>query len=128
MEQKINEENTEYNLVFCIDPRKEENIEIILCFVSTLEFAIQSIPRSVFRNPLHQNKIRFFFLIRLNFDFGFFINTHSNTSPGFFFNPFPNRPCFITCLQYMSFENTVGKGEIAHNERFLLFPQYFLTI
>ena len=23
-------------------------------------------------------------------------------------------------------ENTVGKGEIAHNEQFLLYPQYFL--
>ena len=27
-----------------------------------------------------------------------------------------------------SFENTVGKGEIAHNEQFLLFPQCFLPI
>ena len=27
-----------------------------------------------------------------------------------------------------SFENTVGKGEIAHNEQFLLFPQCFLSI
>ena len=26
------------------------------------------------------------------------------------------------------FENTVGKGEIAHNEQFLLFPQYFLPV
>ena len=26
------------------------------------------------------------------------------------------------------FENTVGKGEIARNEQFLLFPQCFLTI
>ena len=30
------------------------------------------------------------------------------------------------CLQYKSFENTVGKGEIAHNEQFLLFPLCFL--
>ena len=29
--------------------------------------------------------------------------------------------------QYKSFENTVGKGEIAHNEQFLLFPLCFLT-
>ena len=43
MEQKINEENIENNLVFCIDPRKA--------------FAIKSIPRSGFQNPLHQNKI-----------------------------------------------------------------------
>ena len=26
------------------------------------------------------------------------------------------------------FENTVGKGEIARNEQFLLFPQFFLPI
>ena len=26
------------------------------------------------------------------------------------------------------FENTVGKGEIAHNEQFLLFPQCFLLV
>ena len=31
-------------------------------------------------------------------------------------------------LKYKSFENTVGKGEIARNEQFLLFPQCFLTI
>ena len=28
--------------------------------------------------------------------------------------------------QQTDFENTVGKGEIACNEQFLLFPQYFL--
>ena len=31
----------------------------------------------------------------------------------------------FTSLQYKSFENTVGKGEIAHTEQFLLFPQCF---
>ena len=30
------------------------------------------------------------------------------------------------CPQYNSFEYTVGKGEIACNEQFLLFPQCFL--
>ena len=30
------------------------------------------------------------------------------------------------CLQCKSFENTVGKGEIARYEQFLLFPQCFL--
>ena len=34
----------------------------------------------------------------------------------------------VTCLQYKSFENTVGKGEIAHEEQFLLFPLCFLPI
>ena len=29
-------------------------------------------------------------------------------------------------LQYKSFENAVGKGEIAPNEQFLLFPERFL--
>ena len=46
MEQKINEENIENNLVFCVDPRKA--------------FAVKSIPRSVFRNPSHNNKISLF--------------------------------------------------------------------
>ena len=44
------------------------------------------------------------------------IKTFQKTSFGF------------TCLQYTSFENTKGKGEIAHNEQLLLFPQCFLTI
>ena len=29
------------------------------------------------------------------------------------------------CLQFEAFENTVGKGEIARDEQFLLFPQFF---
>ena len=32
------------------------------------------------------------------------------------------------CLLYKSFENTVGKGEIACNKQFLFFPQCFLSI
>ena len=31
----------------------------------------------------------------------------------------------FTCLQYKSFENNVGKQEIACNEQSLLFPQCF---
>ena len=42
--------------------------------------------------------------------------------------PIPKQTLVFTCLQYMSFENTVGKGEIARNEQFLLFPQCFLPI
>ena len=34
-------------------------------------------------------------------------------------------PLVFTCLYLESFENTVGKGEIAHNEQFLLFPLCF---
>ena len=34
--------------------------------------------------------------------------------------PFPKQALFFTCLQYKSFENTAGKGEIACNEQFLL--------
>ena len=58
MEQKINDENIENNLVFCIDPQKA--------------FAIKSIPRSVFRNPSLKNNI-VYFIFRLNCDIGFFI-------------------------------------------------------
>ena len=36
---------------------------------------------------------------------------------------FPKQALVFTCLQYKSFEITVGKGETARNEQFLLFPQ-----
>ena len=42
-------------------------------------------------------------------------------------NPFLSKRVF-TYLQSKSFENTVGKGEIARIEQFLLFPQCFLPI
>ena len=32
----------------------------------------------------------------------------------------------LTHQQQTAFENIVGKGEISHNEQFLLFPQCFL--
>ena len=37
-------------------------------------------------------------------------------------NPFPNKPWFLRVSLYKSFENTVGKGEIACYEQFLHFP------
>ena len=40
----------------------------------------------------------------------------------FYSEPFPKRALVFTCLQYKAFENTVGKGEIARKEQFLLFP------
>ena len=43
-------------------------------------------------------------------------------------NPLPKQALVFTYLQYKSFENTVGKGEIARNEQFLLFPQCFLPV
>ena len=42
--------------------------------------------------------------------------------------PFPKQALVFTCLQYTTFENTAGKGEIAQNEQFLLFPQCFLSV
>ena len=42
--------------------------------------------------------------------------------------PFSKQALIFKCLHYNSFENTVEKGEIAHNEQFLLFPQHFLQI
>ena len=41
-------------------------------------------------------------------------------------NCFPKQAPVFTCLQCRSLENTVGKGEIARNEQFLVFPQRFL--
>ena len=38
------------------------------------------------------------------------------------FNPFQNQPLiYVPAIAYNSFENTVEKGKIAHNEQFLLF-------
>ena len=46
-------------------------------------------------------------------------------------NPIGLQPGGLT-LSHVSaalvFENTVGKGEIAHNEQFLIFSQYFLPV
>ena len=39
----------------------------------------------------------------------------------------PNQALVFTCLQHESFENNMGKGEIARNEQFLLFPRCFLS-
>ena len=50
------------------------------------------------------------------------------TFKSFRYLPFPKQALVFTCLQYKSFENTVGKGEITHNEQFLLFPQCFLPV
>ena len=33
-------------------------------------------------------------------------------------HPFPNKPWFLCVCSKQSFENTVGKGEIARNEQF----------
>ena len=44
------------------------------------------------------------------------------------FYPFPKQALVFTCLQYKLFENTAGKGGIARNEQFLLFPQCFLPL
>ena len=38
---------------------------------------------------------------------------------------FPKQALLFTCLQHKTFENTVGKGEIARNEKFLLSTQCF---
>ena len=60
MEWKINEENIENNLVFCIDPRKA--------------FAIKPNQyQYLFFKIRHIRTKYFYFLFRLNFDFGFFI-------------------------------------------------------
>ena len=39
--------------------------------------------------------------------------------------PLPKQALIFTCQLYKSFENTVGKEEIARHEQFLLFQQCF---
>ena len=55
-------------------------------------------------------------------EYGPFINT--NIIP----QPILKHAFVFMCLQYKSFENTVGKGEIARNEQFLLFPTVFSSL
>ena len=45
-----------------------------------------------------------------------------------FSSPIPKQALVFMCLHYKSFENTVGKGEIALIEQFLPFPQCFLPV
>ena len=44
-------------------------------------------------------------------------------------NPFPNFPWFshVCSAMYKSFGNTVEKGKVAHDERFLLFHSVFYS-
>ena len=51
------------------------------------------------------------------------INFHLNA-----LKPFPEQALDFMYLHHKSFDNAVGKGEIAHNEQFLLFPQCFLPV
>ena len=44
------------------------------------------------------------------------------------FKPIPTQRHLLTPLGNKPFENTVGKGEIAPNEQFLLFQQCFLPV
>ena len=43
-------------------------------------------------------------------------------------NPFPNKLWFLHVCSTSLLKKILGKGEIAHNEQFLLFPQCFLPI
>ena len=42
------------------------------------------------------------------------------------FNPFRNKPWFLRVRSSSLFEDTAGIGEIARNEKLLLFPRSFL--
>ena len=56
-------------------------------------------------------------------------STCKSTSPFFrWYWPFPKQGLVFTCLPNKSFENIVGKAEIACNKQFLLFLQCFLPI
>ena len=43
-------------------------------------------------------------------------------------SPFSKQALVFMCLHLKSFENTVGKEEIAHHKLFLLLPQRFLHL
>ena len=43
-------------------------------------------------------------------------------------SPFPKEALVFTCLQCKFFKNTVGKGKIARNEQFFLFPMFSIHL
>ena len=43
-------------------------------------------------------------------------------------NPFPNKPWLLRVCSATLLRNTMGKGDIARNKQYLLFPQCFLHI
>ena len=66
------------------------------------------------------------------FDCNSYINVlplfFAKVEPWYAIKPFPKQALVFKYLQHKSFENTVGKGEIARNEHFLLFSQCFLPV
>ena len=54
-------------------------------------------------------------------------NPDNRTMHSILFSPLPHNDTFLP-LGNKPFENTVGKGEIARNEQFFLFPQCFLPV
>ena len=43
-------------------------------------------------------------------------------------NPFPNEPWFLHVCSSSLLKTLLEKGEIAHNEQFLLFQKHFLPV
>ena len=69
------------------------------------------------------------FLVRVKREIAkFAIQLILNFSLANTFNPFPHNDTFLMPLGNKPFETTVGKGEIARNEQFLLFPHCFLPV
>ena len=55
------------------------------------------------------------------------IISHNISSSSFtnFCEPFPKYALVFMCLQYKSYENTVGKEEIAHDKQLLILCKLF---
>ena len=114
------------------------------CFQPTLLFTIQSRLLTTIRERPFENIVEkkenagnqhfllfpqcFSSLHKTNFTFGFILNLPSANAFNLSSERFCRLALVLTCLRHKSFENTVGKGEIANNEQFLLLPQSFLLI
>ena len=60
--------------------------------------------------------------------FSFSCNVFNPSQKELLILTFPKQALVCMCLQFMSSENTAGKGEIACNEQFLLFWHCFLSV
>ena len=67
-------------------------------------------------------------IVKISLSFGSDLNQPPHSVLTDLSKPSPNQALVFMCLQYKSFENTVEKGEIAHNKQFHLFLQCFLPV
>ena len=111
-----------FTTVFDIQTKTKINIWATINLLSANTFNLDNSKISSFCREIAVDNISF----ELNFDCVMRVCVRHSHS--LYVWPFPKQALVFTYLQYRSFENTVGKREIACNDQFLPFPQCFLPV